>query len=290
MTASVTHRNGLIRRWHEAGNECVPPTDVQIVTSDGKSIPAHSSVLASASPVLERMLDRSRKGGNSERIIHVLGVPHDAVLVFLQFLYSSGTGMWSREAEEEMERHGMALLALSHAYRVRWLKRRCEAGVAAWLSAVKVMDVLKLARLCDAPRLYQRCMRLVAKDLEAVQQSEGWRFVQKHDPGLETEVLQLLQETSQWKTPSCNSEWRSHCNQGDAVMSFQSSLMTIDHSFRLRSMACAAREAMAERKGRSRQVQATERSHGLPAAHMHRRLHRRRAAQQPSPGLPMHQF
>ncbi|THU50543.1 hypothetical protein C4D60_Mb06t21350 [Musa balbisiana] len=197
MTASVTHRNGLFRRWHEAGNECVPPTDVQIVTSDGKSIPAHSSVLASASPVLERMLDRSRKGGNSERIIHVLGVPHDAVLVFLQFLYSSRTGMWSREAEEEMERHGIALLALSHAYRVRWLKRRSEACVAAWLSAVKVMDVLKLARLCDAPRLYQRCMRLVAKDLEAVQQSEGWRFVQKHDPGLEMEVLQFLQETSQ---------------------------------------------------------------------------------------------
>ncbi|RWV82854.1 hypothetical protein GW17_00055606 [Ensete ventricosum] len=103
MTASATHRNGFLRRCHEAGNECVPPTDVQIVTSDGKSMPAHSSVLvcdsffglcfesdwASASPVLERMLDRSRKGGNSERIIHVLGVPHDAVLVFVQFLYCS---------------------------------------------------------------------------------------------------------------------------------------------------------------------------------------------------------
>ncbi|RWV82856.1 hypothetical protein GW17_00055608 [Ensete ventricosum] len=107
------------------------------------------------------------------------------------------SGVWSREAEEEMERHGMGLLALSHAYRMRWLKRRCEAGVAARLSAVKVMDVLKLARLCDAPRLYQRCMRLVAKDSEAVRQSEGWRFVQKHDPGLEMEVLQFLQETSQ---------------------------------------------------------------------------------------------
>ncbi|RRT35542.1 hypothetical protein B296_00047908 [Ensete ventricosum] len=150
------------------------------------------------------------------------------------------SGVWSREAEEEMERHGMALLALSHAYRMRWLKRRCEAGVAARLSAVKVMDVLKLARLCDAPRLYQRCMRLVAKDSEAVRQSEGWRFVQKHDPGLEMEVLQFLQETSQVcdltvvmdacvisctcqiSPPSCNSGWMS--------MSFQSWQMTIDHS------------------------------------------------------------
>lgn len=91
----------------------------------------------------------------------------------------------------------MALLALSHAYRVRWLKRRCEAGLAAWLSAARAMDVLKLARLCDAPRLHQRCLRLVAADFAAVQESEGWRFVQKRDPALELEVLQFVQETAQ---------------------------------------------------------------------------------------------
>ncbi|CAL9085212.1 unnamed protein product [Musa acuminata var. zebrina] len=195
MGAYADRRNGC-RRWHEAGNEHVPPTDVRIVTSDGQSIPAHSTVLASSSSVLQRMLDRSR-------ILHILGVPHDSVVAFVRLLYSSRSATSAREAKEAMERHGMALLALSHAYRVRWLKRRCEAGLAAWLSAARAMDVLKLARLCDAPRLHQRCLRLVAADFAAVQESEGWRFVQKRDPALELEVLQFVQETAQrrkrWK-------------------------------------------------------------------------------------------
>lgn len=103
----------------------------------------------------------------------------------------------SREAEEAMGRHGVALLALSHAYRVPWLKRGCEAAAAARVSAENVMDVLKLARMCDALWLRQRCMRQVAKDFAAVQQTEGWRFVQKHDPALELEILQFLEEADQ---------------------------------------------------------------------------------------------
>ncbi|RWW30119.1 hypothetical protein GW17_00005314 [Ensete ventricosum] len=96
-----------------------------------------------------------------------------------------------------MERHGVALLALSHAYRVPWLKRACEAATATRVSAENVMDVLKLARMCDALWLRQRCMKQVAKDFAAVQQTEGWRFVQKHDPALELEILQFLEEADQ---------------------------------------------------------------------------------------------
>ncbi|XP_038976677.1 BTB/POZ and TAZ domain-containing protein 1-like [Phoenix dactylifera] len=181
------------RRRHEAGNEFVPPADVQIVTSGGRSIPAHSAILASASPVLEKMLYRCRISWNSQRIIRILGVPCDAVLALVQFFYSS------REGEEAMEKYGMHLLVLSHAYQVKRLKRWCEEGVAARLRAEVVVDVLKLAKLCDAPWLYQRCMRLVAKDFAAVTQSEGWRFIQKHDPLLELEILQFLQDADQRK-------------------------------------------------------------------------------------------
>ncbi|XP_017695970.2 BTB/POZ and TAZ domain-containing protein 2-like [Phoenix dactylifera] len=187
------------RRWHEAGNEFVPPADVQIVTSGGRSIPAHSAVLASASPVLEKMLYRCRIGLNSQRIIQILGVPCDAVVAFIQFFYSSRSVLSSREGEEAMERYGIHLLVLSHAYQVKWLKRGCEEGVAARLRAEEVVDVLKLAKLCDAPRLYQRCMRLVAEDLASAVRSEGWRFIQRHDPLLEQEILQLVEDADQRK-------------------------------------------------------------------------------------------
>ncbi|WOK97425.1 BTB/POZ and TAZ domain-containing protein 2-like [Canna indica] len=210
--------NGF-RRWHEAaGEEIIPSTDVRIVTSDGQSITAHSSVLASGSPVLERMLDRQCRSRNSERVIHILGVSHDAVLAFVRFLYSSSmTALASREAEEAMAAHGVALLALAHAYRVPWLKRGCEAGMAARLRAADVVDVLKVAALCDAPRLRHRCMKLVAKEFAAVQQSEGWRFVQKHDPGLELEILQFLEEEEQrarrWRRGQANQQTYQMLNE-----------------------------------------------------------------------------
>ena len=65
------------------------PADMRVVTSDGQSIAAHSYVLASASPVLERMIDRAQRGWGAECTIPVLGVSFDAVHAFIHFLYSS---------------------------------------------------------------------------------------------------------------------------------------------------------------------------------------------------------
>lgn len=168
--------------------------DVRIVMSDGQVLAAHSYVLASASPVLERMIDRACRGrGAGDCTIRILGVASDAVLAFLRLLYSSGAAPGTEE-EEAVSAHGPQLLALSHAYRVGWLKRAAEAAVSARLTADRAVDMLKLAGLCDAPRLRARCARLAAKDLPAVEASDGWRFARRHDPALELELLQLLED------------------------------------------------------------------------------------------------
>jgi hypothetical protein len=162
-------------------------------------------IQASASPVLERMIDRARCrgwGAAADCTIAVLGVPSDAVLAFLHLLYSSDAAALARSrrlvapgAEDLVAAHGPQLLALAHAYRVGWLKRAAEAAVSArWLTADRAVDMLKLARLCDAPRLYARCARLAAKDFAAVEASDGWRFARRHDPALELELLQLLED------------------------------------------------------------------------------------------------
>lgn len=39
------------RRWLEAGCEDIPAADVQIITSGGRTIPAHSAVLVHASTI-----------------------------------------------------------------------------------------------------------------------------------------------------------------------------------------------------------------------------------------------
>ncbi|VAH48853.1 unnamed protein product [Triticum turgidum subsp. durum] len=100
------------------------------------------------------MIDRARRGWGADCTIRVLGVSFDAVRAFLHFLYSSKV---APEEEELVGAHGAQLLTLAHAYRVGWLKRAAEAAVSARLTPERAVDMLKLARLCDARRLYLRC-------------------------------------------------------------------------------------------------------------------------------------
>jgi hypothetical protein len=159
---------------------------------------------AAASPVMEQMILGARRGWDAGcAVVCVLGAPSDAVAAFLRFLYcrpgprgmtAAGEEEWAEGAVGE---HGAALLALAHAYRVPWLKRRAEAAVAARLTAERAVDALKLAALCDAPRLRLACARLAGKDLGAVERSEGWRFAARHDAALQGELLQLLHDAVQ---------------------------------------------------------------------------------------------
>ncbi|CAM0904136.1 unnamed protein product [Alopecurus aequalis] len=197
--------------------------DVRIVTSDGQTIAAHSYVLASASPVLERMIDRARRGWGAECTIRVLGVSYDAVLAFLHLLYSSKV---APEDDEMVGAHGAQLLALAHAYRVGWLKREVEAAVSARLTPERAVDMLKLARLCDAPRLYLRCARLAAKDFRAVELSEGWRFARRHDTALKLELLKLLEDGNQRKK-----RWAREMAAQEACRQLGEAMTTLEHIF-----------------------------------------------------------
>ena len=93
-----------------------------------------------------------------------------------------------------MDKYGMHLLALSHVYLVPQLKQRCVTGLAERVTEESVVDVLQLARLCDAPDLYLKCVKLLTYRFEAVERTEGWRFLQKRDPALELDIVCLIEE------------------------------------------------------------------------------------------------
>ncbi|KAI5665041.1 hypothetical protein M9H77_24364 [Catharanthus roseus] len=171
----------------KAAGEMLEP-DVFVVTTGGIRIPAHSSILASASTVLENIIDQPRKHRSSDKTIPILGVPCEAVSVFVEFLYSA------KCSEEQMQKYGIHLLALSHVYLVPQLKQRCTRGLGGRLTIENVVDVLQLARLCDAPDLYLKCMKLLSSNFKSVEQTEGWKFLQNHDPWLELEILQFIDE------------------------------------------------------------------------------------------------
>ncbi|KAE8811426.1 Histone acetyltransferase HAC5 [Hordeum vulgare] len=219
------------------------PADMRVVTSDGQSMAAHSYVLASASPVLERMIDRAQGGWGAECTIRVLGVSYDAVHAFIHFLYSPKCKVVPAE-EEAVGANWAQVLALAHAYRVGWLKRAAEAAVSARLTPERAVDMLKLARLCDAPRLYTWCARLAAEEFAAVEQSDGWRFARRHDAALELELLALLEDADQRR-----GRWARERAAQEACRQLGEAMASLDHIFPGAKGACADADAPCARAG-----------------------------------------
>lgn len=106
--------------------------------------------------------------------------------------------------EEEMQKFVLHLLVLSHSYEVPSLKRVCEYNLErGWLTRENVVDVLQLARCCDAPRLALVCLRMVVRDFKCISTTEGWRVMKRSDPSLEQEMLESVVEADSVSNRSC---------------------------------------------------------------------------------------
>lgn len=94
-----------------------------------------------------------------------------------------------------MRQFVLHLLVLSHCYSVPSLKRVCihvlEQGR---LTKENVIDVLQLARDCDAPRLSFICVRIIIKDFKTISSTEGWKVMKRANPALEQELLECVVE------------------------------------------------------------------------------------------------
>ncbi|CAN1335073.1 BTB/POZ and TAZ domain-containing protein 2, partial [Linum perenne] len=173
---------------------------------------------ATASTVLANIIDNPPKRRSSERIIRILGVPYAAVTVFIRFLYSSRF-VQIASTEDEMGKYGIHLLTLSHVYLVPQLKQRSSMAVAKSLTIDNVVDILQLSKLCDASDLHLKCLKLVSKNFKSVKNTEGWQFIQNHDPWLELEILQFIDESESRKKRSKRQkkEQRLYMELGEAM-------------------------------------------------------------------------
>ncbi|XP_047338248.1 BTB/POZ and TAZ domain-containing protein 3 [Impatiens glandulifera] len=162
--------------------------DVRVLSRENEIVLAHSTVLSVASPVLGNTLQQL-KPKDGFVCIKIPGVSHRAVCAFLRFLYSSCY------EEEEMEKFVLHLLVLSHSYSVTPLKNVCVNFLEHnWLDMENVIDVLQLAKKCDAPRLSLICVRLIVKNFKTVASTEGWKVMKRVDPALEQEILEYVVE------------------------------------------------------------------------------------------------
>ncbi|XP_062090135.1 BTB/POZ and TAZ domain-containing protein 3 [Humulus lupulus] len=161
--------------------------------SSSSYVLAHSSVLGAASPVMANLLQQARVK-NGMRYINIPGVPYNSLHMFIRFLYSSCF------EKEEMNKFVLHLLLLSHSYSVPSLKRTCIHFIEqGWLTNESVVDVLQLARNCDAPRLSLVCVRRIVKDFKAISSTQGWKVMKRVNPALEQELLEAVVEADTTK-------------------------------------------------------------------------------------------
>ncbi|KAJ4826682.1 BTB/POZ and TAZ domain-containing protein 4 [Turnera subulata] len=181
-SAVSTATRDLWERLFDSGYKA----DVIISTDNGGVVHAHASVLGMASPVIRGMLKQAKRKGRKQSI-SIRGVPHDALQVFIRFLYSSCY------EEEEMKEFVLHLLVLSHVFVVPELKRTCVEQIErGFLNTENLVDVFQLALLCDAPRLSLICHRMILKNFQVVSTTEGWQVMKKSHPALERELLESV--------------------------------------------------------------------------------------------------
>lgn len=162
--------------------------DLRVYTDDGTEILSHSCVLGVKSPVLRAMLEDA-KLKHGFRCIRISGAPSEAVHVFIRFLYSS------RFEQEQMKKHVLHLLVLSHVFSVSSMKTVCIDQIERnFLAPDNVVDILQLAGLCDAPRLSLVCTRMIVGDFKTVSLTDGWKVMRRVSPSLEQELLESLVE------------------------------------------------------------------------------------------------
>ena len=115
---------------------------------------------------------------------------HDELALFLAFLYTGGLeddgGGGSLQVPEERQLH--ALLVAADKYDVPFLRRACEARLAAAVDASNVLRTLEVAELSSSAALRERAMDTVVEHAEQVVLSPEYDDFAVRNAGLCVEI------------------------------------------------------------------------------------------------------
>ncbi|KAL6905757.1 hypothetical protein ACP4OV_003358 [Aristida adscensionis] len=163
----------LEQGWALAWEEGIH-TDIVVRPGSGPPIPAHKAILAARSEVLRHVLagDGECKAPAGDAI-SLPELSHGDLSRFLAFLYTGALdgGDKSRrpeEEEEEEERRLQALLVAGDKYDVAFLRRACEARLAARVGPRNALRALEVAELSSSGALRERAMGAVVEHAEEV--------------------------------------------------------------------------------------------------------------------------
>ncbi|RCV36871.1 hypothetical protein SETIT_8G016000v2 [Setaria italica] len=162
-------------------------TDIDVRPGTGAPIPAHKAILAARSEVFRHVLSSDEQckapAGDS---ISLPELSHDELSLLLAFLY---TGALEQDLPE---RHLHALLVAADKYDVPFLRRACEARLAAAVEPRNVLRTLEVADLSSSAVLRERAMDTVVEHAEQVVFSAEYEEFAVRNAGLCVEITRAL--------------------------------------------------------------------------------------------------
>ncbi|CAL4904607.1 unnamed protein product [Urochloa decumbens] len=177
---------GFALAWKEGMH-----TDIVVKPGTGPPIPAHKAILAARSEVFRHMLsgDEQCIKAPAGDAISLPELSHDELFLLLSFLYTGG-GL--DDQDEVPERHLHALLVAADKYDVPFLRRACEARLAAGVEPRNVLRTLEVADLSSSSVLRERAMDTVLEHAEQVVFSPEYDDFAVRNVGLCVEITRAL--------------------------------------------------------------------------------------------------
>ncbi|XP_014226111.1 speckle-type POZ protein A-like [Trichogramma pretiosum] len=132
-------------------------SDVVLRTANGKEIPGHKLVLATASPVFKAMFNHDMLENKSQSV-DMIDISYDAAVEMLRYIYTGSveTKEYSLAAE---------VLAAAEKYQLEKLKNECEQILISQLSTENVIEALQVADTYNAKHLEKKAVDFVKRKM-----------------------------------------------------------------------------------------------------------------------------
>jgi len=160
-------------------------SDVKIVTGS-EEFPCHRNILSWRSPVFEAMF-QSDMIENTSRIVEIKDIKPEVICEMLHFIYTGATSK-----DDVMEEIGKDLLGAADQYQLDLLKNKCEEKLCSSLEISNSIELLVLADLHRASKLRKMAMRLVARNMDSIVNTDVYKdFIARH-PDLTLAITKAL--------------------------------------------------------------------------------------------------
>ncbi|KAL8129482.1 hypothetical protein V2J09_018637 [Rumex salicifolius] len=189
----------------------------------GERFNAHKLVISARSPKFEAdYLDRMEESDDVVEIV-VTDMDPKAMLhyIYKDCLVADEDLLLSTSSSTTSLRDSVVaeLLAVADKYELSRLRLMCESFLSKHISVTSVADILSLADLCHASDLKSVCLKFGAENLVAVMNSEGFDYLKKNCPMLQSELLKMVageDELSSGTGKNNNSIWAQVSDGGNA--------------------------------------------------------------------------